>query len=449
MQSLDRTIELTKLIQSRMAECDAMKNKAQTENRHLDDAERKRFGESMTDVTVYTEELELEKRESVVRERLARPMNDGIRPDFNPHLDELQARYPGLPPKDKRFSDICIGDHAGLGENIISIQRAATQHRVDARLRAASGMGENIPSDGGFLVQQDFSASLLDASFKASPVVAGVRKMSLSTNSNGIKLPMVKETNKGLSTLYGALAMYWIGEGDLITGGSVKFRQVQMEIKKIAALVPLTDELIQDSTALGSFISGFFPGALNSNMERAIIRGSGVGQPLGIINSHALITVDKEDGQLADTIDGMNIINMFARMWPTGMSSAIWLISQSIIPQLINMSLPGFPNIPLWLPPSGLAASPYGTLMGRPLHAVEHCSKLGDLGDIMFVDLNSYLLVDKGGPQNALSAEYRFPYDEQLLRMIYRCDGQPLYVDAITPADASASVGPFVTLEAR
>jgi HK97 family phage major capsid protein len=310
-------------------------------------------------------------------------------------------------------------------------------------------MGENIPSDGGFLVQQDHSTELLTAAIKASPIVAGVRKMSISANSNGIKLPMVNETSRALASLYGALAMYWIGEGDAIDPAKVKFRNVAMEIKKIAALIPLTDELIQDTTALSGFVTGFFQGALYSNMERVIIRGSGVAQPLGILNSGALITVDKEDGDLADTINGQSIINMFARMWAQGIMTSVWMISQSIIPQLINMSLPGFPNIPLWLPPTGLAGSPYGTLMGRPLYAVEHCSKLGDKGDIIFADLNSYLLVDKGGPQNALSGDYYFNTDQTALRMIYRVDGQPLYVSAVTPADGSLSIGPFVTLEAR
>jgi len=59
MGNLDRTIELTRLIQSRMSECEKMKHTAQAENRHLNEEERKRFGEFMNDVTVYTEELEL------------------------------------------------------------------------------------------------------------------------------------------------------------------------------------------------------------------------------------------------------------------------------------------------------------------------------------------------------------------------------------------------------
>lgn len=440
MPPLDRSIELSKLIQSRMSEVEGIKNKAVGENRHLTEEERTRSASFMKDVIEWTGELELERTEAGIRERLSKS-NDPIRPHLDSRLDELQIKYPGLPDKDKRFGNI--------GEYIVACRNAFTQHRVDGRLRAATGMGENIPSDGGFLVQQDQSTDLLGAAIKASPIVAGVRKMSVSANSNGIKLPMVKETSRALASLYGGLGMYWIGEGDAITPGSVKFRNVAMAIKKIAALIPLTDELIQDTTALSGFVTGFFPGALNSNMERVIIRGSGVAQPLGILNSGALISVAKEDGQVADTVDGMNVVKMFARMWAQGIMTSVWMISQSIIPQLMNMSLPGFPNIPLWLPPTGLAASPYGTLIGRPLYAVEHCSKLGDKGDIIFADLNSYLLVDKGGPQNALSGEYAFNTDEAYLRMIYRVDGQPLYVSAVTPADDSDSIGPFVTLAER
>jgi len=46
-------------------------------------------------------------------------------------------------------------------------------------------------------------------------------------------------------------------------------------------------------------------------MDYAFINGTGEGQPLGIINDPALITVDKEDSQAAATITYQNVVNMF------------------------------------------------------------------------------------------------------------------------------------------
>jgi HK97 family phage major capsid protein len=104
---------------------------------------------------------------------------------------------------------------------------------------------------------------------------------------------------------------------------------------------------------------------------------------------------------------------------------------------------------PMWLPPNGLAGAPYGTLMGRPLYAIENCSAVGTVGDIILADLGQYIMIDKGGPQFASSIHVKFIYDETTFRIVFRCDGQPAWNSALTPKDNSSTVGPFVTLAAR
>ncbi len=441
MPPLDRTIELTKLIQSRISECDAIKRKAEEENRHLTGEEMSKMTAFITDVEVYTAELELEKREMAARDGVNKSSASRvIKPDGSV-LDDRQAKYPGLPPKGQRFEN--------FGEQLFAIRRAGVDLVIDTRLRAAAtGLGESIPSDGGFLVQQDFSTELLKAAYDKSPVLSRVRRIQVGANANGLKINALKETTRS-GSIWGGIILYWLGEGGEKQASKPAFRQLVLELKKVAGLWYATDELLQDATALGQVANEGFAEALDVEMEDMVMSGTGVGQPLGIMNSGALITVPKEDGQLADTIDGMNIVKMFARMWARGIGTAVWLISQSIFPQLMNMSLPGFPNIPMWMPPQGLAASPYGTLMGRPLFAIENCAKLGDKGDLVFADLSQYLLIDKGGPQQASSIHVRFIYDETAFRIVYRTDGQPIWNAALTPRDGGDTVSPFVTLEAR
>jgi len=47
-------------------------------------------------------------------------------------------------------------------------------------------------------------------------------------------------------------------------------------------------------------------------MDYAFINGTGEGQPLGIINDPALITVNKEASQEPATITYQNVVNMFS-----------------------------------------------------------------------------------------------------------------------------------------
>jgi HK97 family phage major capsid protein len=240
--------------------------------------------------------------------------------------------------------------------------------------------------------------------------------------------------------------MYWLGEAGTKLPTHPEFRQVELKLKKIAGLFYMTDELMQDATALSGVATDGFAEALDVQLEQSFIRGTGVGQPLGILNSGSLITVNGEVGQLPATILAENIVNMWARLWSRSMPNAVWFISQSILPQLMVLQFPGLVGIPMWMPPQGLAASPYGTLLGRPIFAIENCSTLGTVGDIILADMSQYLVIDKGGVQSASSIHVRFVNDETAYRVVYRVDGQPLWNATLAPRDGSAAVSPFVTL---
>ena len=440
---LDRTIELTKLIQSRMAECSAMKTLAQNESRHLNDEERQRFGEFMSDVAVYTEELELEKKEAVARERLARPMGDGTRPNIDPVLDELQARFPGLPAKENRF--------ASFGDALVAVRQAADpSHGIDSRLRAPAGMSEGSPSDGGFLVQMDYASDIKTRMFSTGQILPRLTRLPISANSNSITVPAAADDTESAG-IFGGIIAYWLSEAGTKSVTSPKFREMTLKLKKLAAVVPTTDELLADKVALEAFVRMGSNKALVKEAEKQVIRGVGAGQPLGILNSGALVTVSAEVGQLADTIDYMNIVNMWSRMFADSRANAVWLINQSIEPQLFTMGITvGVGGSPIYMPPGGLSSSPYGTLFGRPVIPCNHCSKLGDAGDIILADFGEYLWIEKGGVQEASSIHYAFITDETYYRFVMRCDGQPAWSKVFTPEQATtATQSPFVTLEAR
>ena len=72
---------------------------------------------------------------------------------------------------------------------------------------------------------------------------------------------------------------------------------MEMKLKKLVALVYATDELLADASALNSWIMQNLPEELSFLAENSVIRGSGVGQPLGILNSGATVSVAKETGQ--------------------------------------------------------------------------------------------------------------------------------------------------------
>jgi HK97 family phage major capsid protein len=158
----------------------------------------------------------------------------------------------------------------------------------------------------------------------------------------------------------------------------------------------------------------------------------------------------KETGQAADTIVYENIVKMWSRLWAPSQSNAVWLHSQDAIPQLMTMTLDvGTGGVPVYLPPGGASAAPYGTIFGRPAFVHESCDNIGDVGDLMLIDPTQYQMIEKGGIQSASSIHDRFLEGETIFRFIYRIDGQPMWDAPLTPANAGATVSPFVNLAAR
>lgn len=438
----DRVMELTRLIEQRKAELANLKAKIQSEGRHSTPEERAKAEELLTDIDTFGEELRLENRELHQEEKLNEAKREPTKPNLDTR-DERQRKFPGLPPPELRFET--------FGEQLLAIAKASQSGgQVDRRLsRAITGMSETFPSDGGFLVQTDFSTELIRRVYTESPVVSRVRRIPVGANANGLKLNAIAESSRA-SNVWGGIVMYWLAEGGTKTKSAPKFRQMELTLKKVAGLWWATDELLQDATALSSVANDGFAEALDVELEDVILNGSGAGQPLGVFTSPCLVTVAAETGQLADTIVAENIINMWAHLYTRSMPNAIWCISQSILPQLMTMGVTvGVGGTPMWMPPSGLAGAPYGTLMGRPVFAIENCAKLGDKGDILLADFSQYLVIDKGGPQFASSIHVAFDTDQTCFRSVYRCDGQPAWNTTLTPKDGSDAVSPFVTLAAR
>lgn len=340
-----------------------------------------------------------------------------------------------------------------LGEQLSAVMEAARPGgRVDPRLsqRAATGLSEGVPSDGGFLVQQDFSTELLKKAYELGQLASRVRRIPISAGANGLKINAIDETSRVDGSRWGGVQAYWVDEAAQKTASKPKFRQIQLNLHKLVGLCYATDELLEDQVAMGSIMTEAFAEEFAFKLDDAIFRGDGAGKPLGILSSGAVVSQAAEGGQAVDTIVSQNVIKMYSRLWPRSRANAVWLANIEIFPQLAQMKLDvGTGGAPVYLPANGLAGQPFDTLMGLPLLFIEQASAIGDVGDIALVDLSQYLAIDKGGVQAASSIHVRFQYDESVFRFVYRVDGQPIWNSALTPYKGAGTLSPFITLAAR
>jgi HK97 family phage major capsid protein len=411
------------------------------ENRDADEEERGRANEYLNEIDELESILAIEVRAQETLDRLKKP---SAKPDKTP-----------LPTKkEQRDRD----SFASNGEFLQAVMRAGVPGgKVDPRLstRAATGLSESIPSDGGFLVDSEMSGGILKNIWETSPILSRVSKVTLTGNKTGMKFNGLDETSRATGSRAGGITGYWKSEAALKTASKPKFRQIELNLNKLIGLCYATDELLDDAAALEQTIREGFRAEFDFLLADAIINGSGAGQPLGIINSGCMVSVGKETGQAADTIVYENVLKMWSRLMASSRPDSIWLINQNCEPQLHQMSLAvGTGGAPVYLPVGGASASPYSTLFGRPVIPVEHCPVLGDTGDIILADFSQYKAIDKGGMQGDVSIHVQFIYDESVFRFVYRFDGQPVLASAITPFTAGATTATdtlshFVKLDAR
>jgi len=366
---------------------------------------------------------------------------------------EAMNREPNKPNVDGGDSDDGKAFRS-FGEQLMAVAEAArADGKVDARLTTrATGLSEGVPSEGGFLVQTDFAAELLKRTYQTGILANKCRKLPISSNANGIKINGIDETSRATGSRWGGVQAYWLDEAGTKTASKPKFRKIELSLNKLIGLCYGTDELLQDTAALESIIMQAFSEEFGFMVDDAIVNGNGAGQPLGILNSGALVSVAKETGQAAATVLTENIVKMWARMWAKSRPNAAWYINQDIEPQLFTMSLAvGTGGIPVYMPANGLSESPYGRLMGKSVIPIEQCQTLGTVGDIILADLSQYVLADKNGIQTAQSIHVQFLTDESVFRFVYRVDGQPIWNSALTPYKGGAgnSLSPFIALATR
>lgn len=433
MKTLSQYQNDIKSLMKKIADIDA---KATTENRDLTGAELRMKNEIMDAIGELQDTVKTMERQEKISAILESPNSAST-------VQKTIKDMPDIKPRD-RFNS--------FGEQLAAVMKAGQPGgSVDPKLfNAATGLNETVNSDGGFLVQTDFTNELLQEVFQTGVLASRCRRIPISGNANGIKINGVDETSRA-STRYGGVLGYWADEAGEKTASKPKFRKIELDLKKLIGLCYATDELLADAAALEAFIKQAFVGEFGFLIDDAIVNGTGAGMPMGILNAGCKVSVAKETGQPADTVVAENIVSMYARRFASQTQNYAFYYNQDIEPQLLKMSLAvGTGGIPVYMPPGGLNDAPYGRLMGLPAIAIEQAATLGDSGDIILANFkNGYVLAEKGGIKSDMSIHVRFIYDESVFRFVLRIDGEPVRASALTPYKGSNTLSHFIVLDER
>lgn len=367
------------------------------------------------------------------------------------------------PPQSKKLGQ--NGGFRSLGEFASAVHNACTLNGpVDSRLvrNDASGANETTGADGGYLVPPDYAAGVIDLIQEQSILLPQARRVTIA--GNRLIEAYLVESKRDDGHRHGGVLAYWKGEAQQYKASKPTFGERTTQLDKLTAICPVTEELLMDEPAIESTLDTKVAQEFAWKADAAIFGGSGSGSmPLGMVvptTNAALVTVDKESGQAAGTVNVQNILKMWNRMPAQCRANAKWYINQDLELQLMQLMM-GTDTVatsdsgvtvsfggPLWLP-AGAYGNENGKLLGRDVIPLEQAAAVGAVGDIAFLDATQYLIVERAGINKQTSMHMYFDTDEVAFKFSWRVGGRPDWMTAITGANSTITRSPYVALAAR
>jgi HK97 family phage major capsid protein len=439
-----------------LADAKALAEKASIEDRPITEEERGQIDDSKAkiediDAQIKTLEdlFELE-RTAPAKESQVVNQDDGQKiknaaSSVSVHDNSEDDPYHGFPEA-----------HGGLGNFLHSVIQAGRQGtdtpiingRKETRLvplKAAAGGDEahgESQQYGGFTVPVGFIARLLMLDMEDDPT-GGVTTIPMAVPS--VEIPARVDKNH-TSSVSGGITVGWRPQTVEGTASRISMEQIMIKAQSLLGISYVSEELLNDSAiSFAALLEAGFRDAVADAIIDARIRGTGVGEPLGILNSPCLISADTTS-QTTSTLKGSNLIDMRSRAWRY--SRMVWLANHDCYPQLTECHI-SHSNTDTRLFHPGNGTDVPDTILGRPVIFTEYCSSVGTVGDVLLCNWGEYIVGNLQGVQLAESMHVRFANNERTFRVTLRQGGAPWWRSVLTPKNSSSTLSPFIGLATR
>lgn len=354
-------------------------------------------------------------------------------------LENTPAAKAGYITSDGGTADTTI---KSFGDWLTAVRRG-DEVRLTKVYGSTKDLGEGVGSAGGFLVPSEYAENLLQVAAMQNQVYSRVQKVPVRGESGtypALDQYVTPVAGSGQTSGAAGVTAAMTQAGATFTETEPKFAMLNWRLAKIGGLTEVENELVEDSPfAIEALLRGLFAVAIAAKNERNILRGTGVGEPLGILNAPAAIGISDAT---TDKFAWADVAAMYARFKGVG-GQPTWVIHPSVWPQIMVMAN-GTDNV--WQ--ANVQAGPTNVLNGYPIIVSEHLPQLGNTGSVILADLSGYLMFERPGLSIAYSAEVGFSRDVGTWRFKTRNDGKPWLLNTIKLADPQGSytVSPFLYL---
>ena len=307
--------------------------------------------------------------------------------------------------------------------------RVASGEIKEITLKAPAGMNEDTANaDGGYLVTHDIDSEIYGRMFEGGKIAPKCRKIQLGPNYNGRKLPYLNVTTQSTTS---APRLYSLAEGGQKTATKQIFGQHDIALVKLVALVPLTDELLQDRPTLEGYVMEQLRGNFAWMQDYNILYGtSATTGNLGILDVTASAFLAEPVAHAATpTVAIVNeVINGVS---PQVRDGAEWYMSGDMWAYVMSAMGPGVASV---LVPIAREEGGVRTLQGHPVNLIDGMTAHNTANDLLFMNPKQIVILEKGGITVSRSTEFYFDTDQTCLRFVLRQASAPVFA-TYTAAD--------------
>jgi len=232
----------------------------------------------------------------------------------------------------------------------VAMKDMALLHKV----KAASGQSEDVNADGGFTVPTEYAAEIIALERQSSIARTLARIFPMGSKTRNISRELAKPS------------VYWVGEGVEPTLSKGTTEQVNQVAKKLMAIVPFTEEILEDNNvSYDQFIAQVIAAEMGREEDKIAFVGdsAGAGDPFkGVFFASGVNSVSLAGADLAYA----DLVNLLMAPKAPYRNRAQFVLSTTALKKL--MKLVDDQNRPLWTMPD--AGNP-GRILGKVYHETD------------------------------------------------------------------------------
>jgi HK97 family phage major capsid protein len=237
---------------------------------------------------------------------------------------------------------------------------------------------------GGYLAPQQFGAELIKLLRQYSPIRQYARVITIGAS----EITYPRRT--------GSTAASWVGETEDRTASEPTFEQLTIAPFELATFTDVSTQLLEDNAYnLEGELSADFAESFGIKEGNAFVKGTGTGQPKGIMTASGILEVTTGAAAAFPTSNPADvIIGMFHKLPNVHAQNGVWMMNRNTLAEIRKWK----DRTGRYLIIDPISSGAPLTLLGRP---IAEMIDMDDIGagkyPLIFGDMQGYRIVDRIG----------------------------------------------------